>query len=135
MKTSHKRILVMAGEPSGDLHAANLILAMKQQDPSLSFHGIGGPSMAKAGARLFFSIDQLSAMGLMEVIQQIRPVKQAFDLFRHHLKTLDPGLVILVDYPGSTSGPLPLPKNTARQTYFTIFRPKFGPGTGLVSNR
>jgi lipid-A-disaccharide synthase len=124
MKTSHKRILVLAGEPSGDLHAANLILAMKQQDPSLSFHGIGGPSMAKAGARLFFSIDQLSAMGLMEVIQQIRPVKQAFDLFRHHLKTLDPGLVILVDYPGFNLRAAAFAKKHSQTNVFYYIPPK-----------
>ncbi|MCF8086864.1 MAG: lipid-A-disaccharide synthase [Desulfotignum sp.] len=100
MKDPGRHVLILAGEPSGDVHGAGLITAMRQQDPSLTFHGIGGTCMAKAGAHLFFSIDELSAMGLLEVIRQIRPVKQAFDLFKHHLRTLDPELVILVDYPG-----------------------------------
>jgi lipid-A-disaccharide synthase len=100
MKDSGRHVLILAGEPSGDIHGAGLITAMRKQDPSLKFHGIGGTCMAKAGAHLFFSIDELSAMGLLEVIRQIRPVKQAFDLFKHHLKILDPELVILVDYPG-----------------------------------
>lgn len=100
MKDSNKHVLILAGEPSGDVHGASLITAMRQRDPSLIFHGIGGTRMIGAGAQLFFSIDQLSAMGLLEVIRQIRPVKQAFDCFKHHLRTLNPGLVILVDYPG-----------------------------------
>jgi lipid-A-disaccharide synthase len=99
-RRTNNHVLILAGEPSGDLHGADLIRAMKQRDSSLIFHGIGGPCMADAGARLFFSIDQLSAMGLWEVLQQVRPVKQAFDLFRYHLHALEPGLVILVDYPG-----------------------------------
>jgi lipid-A-disaccharide synthase len=100
MKDSGRHVLILAGEPSGDVHGAGLITAMRKQDPSLKFFGIGGTCMAKAGAHLFFSIDELSAMGLLEVIRQIRPVKQAFDLFKHHLKILAPELVILVDYPG-----------------------------------
>ena len=100
MTNLRNHVLILTGEPSGDVHGAGLITAMRQQDPSLMFHGIGGTCMAKAGAHLFFSIDDLSAMGFLEVIRQIRPVKQAFGLFKHHLRALDPVLVILVDYPG-----------------------------------
>lgn len=98
--SSGRHVLILAGEPSGDVHGAGLITAMHKKNASLKFYGIGGTCMAGAGANLFFSIDELSAMGLLEVIRQIRPVKLAFDLFKHHLKILDPGLVILVDYPG-----------------------------------
>jgi lipid-A-disaccharide synthase len=124
MTDSDRHILVMAGEPSGDVHGADLIRAMRRHDSSLIFHGIGGPCMADAGARLFFSIDQLSAMGLLEVIRQIRPVKQAFDLFRHHLKTIRPALLILVDYPGFNLRAAAYAKTHSRAKVFYYIPPK-----------
>jgi lipid-A-disaccharide synthase len=120
----NNRVLILAGEPSGDVHGADLIRAMKQRDSSLIVHGIGGHCMAAAGVRLFFSIDRLSAMGLWEVIQQIRPVKQAFDLFRHHLRSLDPGLVILVDYPGFNLRAAKHVKKHSRAPVFYYIPPK-----------
>lgn len=100
MKDPDRHIMILAGEPSGDVHGADLVTAMLHLDPSLKFSGIGGPCMAKAGVSLFFSIDRLSAMGLTEVIRQFKPIKQAYDLFRQHLKTVRPDLLILIDYPG-----------------------------------
>jgi len=117
-------ILILAGEPSGDVHGADLIRAMKRRDPSLTFHGIGGPCMAGAGARLFFSIDQLSAMGLLEVLCQIRPVKQAFDLFRHKLRTISPALLILVDYPGFNLRAAAYARARSRTKIFYYIPPK-----------
>ncbi len=131
----NNRVLILAGEPSGDVHGADLIRAMKQLDSSLIVHGIGGHCMAAAGVRLFFPLIGLSAMGLWEVIQQIRPVKQAFDLFRHHLRSLDPGLVILVDYPGFNLRAAKHVKNTPGHRCFTYIPPRCGPGTRPVSNR
>jgi len=124
MTDSDRHILILAGEPSGDVHGADLICAMRQQDPALIFHGIGGPCMASAGARLFFSIDQLSAMGLLEVLRQFRPVKQAFDLFRHHLKTIRPALLILVDYPGFNLRAAAYAKTHTRTKTFYYIPPK-----------
>ena len=124
MTDSDRHILILAGEPSGDVHGADLICAMRQQDPALIFHGIGGPCMASAGARLFFSIDQLSAMGLLEVLRQIGPVKQAFDLFRRHLKTIRPALLILVDYPGFNLRAAAYAKTHTRTKTFYYIPPK-----------
>ncbi len=124
MKDSDKQVLILAGEPSGDVHGAGLITAMRQRDPSLTFHGIGGTCMAGAGAHLFFSIDQLSAMGLLEVVRQIRPVKQAFDLFKRHLQTLNPGLVILIDYPGFNLRAAAYARTRSRATVFYYIPPK-----------
>jgi lipid-A-disaccharide synthase len=124
MTDSDRHILVLAGEPSGDVHGADLISAMLEHDSSLIFHGIGGPCMASAGTRLFFSIDQLSAMGLLEVLRQIRPVKLAFDLFRHHLKTIRPALLILVDYPGFNLRAAAYAKTHSRTKIFYYIPPK-----------
>jgi lipid-A-disaccharide synthase len=124
MKTSGRHVLILAGEPSGDVHGAGLITAMRKQDPCLTFHGIGGTCMANAGVHLFFSIDELSAMGLWEVIRQIRPVKQAFDLFKHHLRSLDPELLILVDYPGFNLRAAAYAKTHSQANVFYYIPPK-----------
>lgn len=95
----NKHIIVVAGEPSGDLHGANLINELIKKNPNLIITGIGGDKMSLAGMKLFFHIKELSAMGLTEVIVQLRQIKQAFDLLRKNL-ALKPDLLILIDYPG-----------------------------------
>lgn len=95
----NKHIIVVAGEPSGDLHGANLIRELIKKNPNLIITGIGGDKMSLAGMKLFFHIKELSAMGLTEVIVQFRQIKQAFDLLRKNL-ALKPDLLILIDYPG-----------------------------------
>lgn len=100
MNMSRGHVMVLTGEPSGDVHGASLVRAMQHLDPALTFSGIGGACMADAGVDLFFSIKNLSAMGLTEVIFQFRSIKQAFDSFTSQLMTKQPGLLILIDYPG-----------------------------------
>ena len=100
MNMSRGHVMVLTGEPSGDVHGASLVRAMQRLDPALTFSGIGGAGMADAGVDLFFPIKDLSAMGLTEVIFQFRSIKQAFDRFTSQLMAKRPGLLILIDYPG-----------------------------------
>ena len=93
-------IIVVAGEPSGDVHAASLVREIKRMNPYLSFYGIGGEELAACGVDLFYHIRDLSAMGVTEVVLQIRNIHQAFFLYKKKLKSISPDLVILVDYPG-----------------------------------
>ncbi len=92
--------MILTGEPSGDFHGASLVRALKQMVSDIRITGIGGPAMAAQGAQLFFPIDRLSAMGLIQVVKQIGSIKQAFYLVRHQLKTDPPDAVVLIDYPG-----------------------------------
>ena len=124
MKDPDRHIIILAGEPSGDFHGANLVTAMRRLDPSLTFCGIGGPRMAEAGVDLFFSIEHLSAMGLMEVIRQIKPIKQAFDLFRQRVLAINPELVILVDYPGFNLKAARFAKHHSAAKIFYYIAPK-----------
>ncbi|ACN15344.1 LpxB [Desulforapulum autotrophicum HRM2] len=93
-------VMILAGEPSGDLHGANLVRSMKRLDPSLSINGIGGDLMAAQGMELFFHIRSLSVMGVTEVIRQFKVINRAFNRFRQRVRTTKPDLVILIDYPG-----------------------------------
>ncbi|MBF0573537.1 MAG: lipid-A-disaccharide synthase [Desulfamplus sp.] len=95
-----KHIIIIAGEPSGDLHGASLISELKKTNPYLVITGIGGELMQQAGMELFFHIKELSAMGVTEVLKQFKQIKQAFDLFRKKITLEKPDLLILIDYPG-----------------------------------
>ncbi len=97
---SLKHIMVLTGEPSGDVHAGRLIEEIKKRSDRIYFSGIGGPILKKQGVALFYDIEKLSAMGITEVFMQFTHIKKAFDLFRKKLKHHMPDLIILVDYPG-----------------------------------
>ena len=94
------RIFFCAGEPSGDLHAGNLIRALRQQRPDIECVGYGGPHMEAAGCRLFFPLCQLAVMWFARVLAKahvfVSLLSKADRYFRHH----PPDAVILIDYPG-----------------------------------
>jgi len=92
--------MVLAGEPSGDFHGAALVRALKSLSPGTRITGIGGKEMAGQGADIFFPIDRLSAMGLVQVIRQFGAIKQAFSLVKRRLNVDLPDAVVLIDYPG-----------------------------------
>jgi len=98
VKSSH--IMVLTGEPSGDLHAGHLVREIKRLNNHVYFSGIGGIHLENQKVDLFYNISKLSAMGLTEVLMQFGQIKKAFDLFKKKLKTNTPDLIILVDYPG-----------------------------------
>lgn len=94
------RILVTAGEPSGDLHGGRVVCALRRRFPDAAIDAVGGPRMAAAGAVMRRSIDGLSAMGLVEVLGKIpahwRLERELIRDFRAHRYDL----VIPIDYPG-----------------------------------
>jgi lipid-A-disaccharide synthase len=95
-----KHIMILTGEPSGDLHAGNLVKKIKDKDANIYFSGIGGPNLECQGVDLFYNIENLSVMGFIEVIMQFKKIKQAFDLFKKKIQDHQPDLLILIDYPG-----------------------------------
>ncbi len=95
----HKKILVVAGEASGDHHAARLISAIKEQEPRAEFFGIGGEAMAAQGVRILCPASELAVMGLSEVVARLGVVLQALRDVGRALKTERPALTILVDFP------------------------------------
>lgn len=95
-----KRILIVAGEPSGDMRAAELINALKERLPQMVVVGIGGIEMLKAGAKLYYDIANLAVVGFIEVVQNIGKFMKIFKLLSKKLDTDNIGAVILIDYPG-----------------------------------
>ncbi len=95
-----KKILIVSGEPSGDLHAANLVKDLISLDPDLAFFGIGGDLSRRAGVDVVFDITKLSLVGAVEVLKHLSTVKKAHDAVIARIDAERPDLAILVDYPG-----------------------------------
>lgn len=96
----NKNILIVAGEASGDLHASNLVRAIKDIHPQINFFGLGGTELKKAEVNLYFNIVDLAVVGVFEVLKNLN---KFLKIFRGLLKEVDkvkPDLAILVDYPG-----------------------------------
>jgi lipid-A-disaccharide synthase len=94
------RIFFSVGEPSGDLHGANLIRALHRSSPGIRCEGFGGERMQEAGCELHFNLTQHSMIGFLRIISQIRQFKRLLDQATEHLQRERPDAVVLVDYPG-----------------------------------
>lgn len=95
-----KRILIVAGEPSGDLRAAELINALREVLPQIEVVGVGGEEMLKAGAKLYYNITNLAVVGFIEVLRNLSKFRKIFKLLTEKLNTDSIDAVILIDYPG-----------------------------------
>lgn len=94
------KILIISGETSGDHHAAGLVRKLKKKSSSLSFFGIGGNQLADQGVEILEHIDKMAVMGLIEVVQHYRFLKQTFNKVLVEVDSRKPARAILVDYPG-----------------------------------
>lgn len=93
-------LFVSAGEPSGDLHGANLIEALRGRSPGLKVSGFGGPRMAAAGADLHYPLTDLAVMWLGRVIAHLPTFFRIARRAEVHFRTTRPRAVVLIDYPG-----------------------------------
>ena len=121
-KTEEKRTyFIIAGEPSGDLHGAKLVAAMKKRSPNLRFVGNGGNKMLEEGVDLLYHTDQLSVMGFSEILKHIPFLLKVFRNTLKKIVEIKPDRIILIDYPGFN---LRMAKKCARlsipTTYFIL---------------
>ena len=91
---------IIAGEASGDLHAANLVNEIIKLDQSAVFKGVGGEHMQKASVDILFGLDRLAFMGFYEVLKKLRTINQNFNEVKQSILTYKPDVIILIDYPG-----------------------------------
>jgi lipid-A-disaccharide synthase len=100
-KTENRKpkIMVVAGEASGDQHAARLVAALRDKLPQAQFFGIGGKSLAAQGVKILWPAEELAVVGLLEVAEKIPKIWQAFLRLWRALQTQRPQLAILVDFP------------------------------------
>lgn len=94
------KLMVIAGEASGDLHGGFVVEELKKKYPSLELFGTGGKRLEAAGVELYYKAEELAVIGLWEVLKHYKFFKSVFN---HLLEVLDerkPDAVLLVDYPG-----------------------------------
>lgn len=93
------RIMIIAGEASGDLHAAKLVSAVLAQSADIHFYGIGGRNMREAGVEVLVDCKELAVVGLVEIWAHRKVIFGALDLMRAKLASDRPDMLLLVDYP------------------------------------
>ena len=94
------KIMLVAGEASGDHHAAALAGALKRLAKGVRLYGLGGREMAKAGVRVDLDLASKGVIGLVEVLRHAGYFRRAFAQALGLLKSERPDLLVLVDYPG-----------------------------------
>jgi lipid-A-disaccharide synthase len=95
----NKRIMIVAGEASGDLHGSNLVKAALQLDPELRFFGIAGPRMRAAGVEALVDSSEMAVVGLVEVLAHFDVIFHAYTTLKKVIRADPPDLLILIDYP------------------------------------
>ena len=91
--------MIIAGEASGDLHAAKLVKAVKADRPDIAFYGIGGDDMRTAGVEVMVDAAELAVVGLVEIWAHRKIIFAALNKMRQELQDNPPDLLVLVDYP------------------------------------
>lgn len=94
------KLFFSAGEPSGDQHAARLILELRSMDQHFEAIGFGGPAMQAAGCRLTFELTTLAVMGFLKVLPLIARFRALVKQAESVLDSDRPDAVVLVDFPG-----------------------------------
>jgi len=91
---------IIAGEASGDLHASNLMKALKEKDPNADFRFWGGDLMAAQGGQMVKHYRDLAFMGFLEVVQNLGTILKNIKFCKKDIASYKPDVLVLVDYPG-----------------------------------
>ena len=94
------KYFLIAGEASGDLHAAHLMMALKQEDAEAEFRCYGGDEMEAAGGELLCHYRHLAYMGFIPVLLHLPTILRGMKRCKEEIADWKPDAVILVDYPG-----------------------------------
>lgn len=93
------KYFLIAGEASGDMHAARLIRSLRQTDASAQFVGMGGMLMQQEGCRLVQNYENMAFMGVVAVLKNLSAVRRNFATAKQTLLQEQPDALILIDYP------------------------------------
>lgn len=94
-----KKILIIAGEASGDLHGANFVRAIRVLDPSVAVYGVGSRNMREAGVTMLADASEISVVGATEVLTHIGAIYRVYAGLRRFLREERPDLLVTIDFP------------------------------------
>ena len=93
-----KRILIIAGESSGDQHAARYVREHEKMNPDIIFDAFGQKELKSTVTNFIYDTEKISVVGIMEVISKYKEITDALKLAKSHIDKTRPNLIILVDY-------------------------------------
>lgn len=94
------RIMMIAGEASGDLHGAGVVRELRKRKPGVDIYGIGGDKMQAEGMNLIYHVRELSFMGFVEVLKHLPVIRSVERTLEAVLSVRRPNVLVLIDYPG-----------------------------------
>jgi lipid-A-disaccharide synthase len=95
-----KKLFVLAGEPSGDMHAAGVIAELLKAIPELKVFGIGGNKLQALGTELLYDTAQMSIMGFVDVLKHAGFLRRVIRNLKEAVRREKPQAAFLIDYPG-----------------------------------
>ena len=95
-----QRVMIIAGEASGDLHGGGVVRELKRQSPAVDVYGVGGDKMKHEGMEIIYHIRELGFMGFWEVLQHLPFIKTMEYTLEQIVKFKRPDVLVLIDYPG-----------------------------------
>lgn len=90
---------LLAGEASGDIHAAALVRAIRERDPEAHFAGLGGDAMREEGVTLYQDYRKMAYMAIVAVLTHLGDIRRNFRIAKEALIKEQPDALILIDYP------------------------------------
>ncbi len=93
------RYFLIAGEASGDLHAAHLIRELRGRDSAASFTGLGGDKMREVGCEIIIHCREMAYMGVVAVLQNLSKIRTNLRTAKAELLSRKPDVLVLIDYP------------------------------------
>lgn len=99
-KSSNKNILIIAGEVSGDLHAAALVHELTKLDDQVKLFGIGGDKMKEAGVEVIYHLNKMAFMGFSEVVKHLPFIRKVKNHILTEVNKRKTRYAVLIDYPG-----------------------------------
>lgn len=94
------RIMISAGEASGDVHAAALTREILKLDPTAQVYGMGGDGLRAAGGEVLFDIKDHGVMGLVEILRKLPALFRLCSEFAEVMDKRRPDCLVIIDYPG-----------------------------------
>src|SRR5205807_1601522 len=99
-RMSAMRLFLSAGEPSGDLHGANLLTALRARQPNLECHGFGGERLTAAGSQLLHPLSQQAIIGILPALRSVPFFADLLERTARFLRSYRPDALVMIDYPG-----------------------------------
>ncbi|HYW49714.1 MAG TPA: lipid-A-disaccharide synthase [Gemmatimonadaceae bacterium] len=97
--TPHE-VMIVAGEPSGDMHAAAMVAALRERRPELHLVGVGGSRLAAEGVELLERAERIAVVGFVEVIKHLPILRRLMHALRTRMDAGRVRLLVVIDYPG-----------------------------------